>query len=244
MKRLMTMALSLMFAGGMAGMAVAGSLDSPGSPSTGSGMYTLQNLYDYLTSGTALTVQSGFQEPASAPGSTMKTTKEIGDGIKAEFDQCTATAADVISGKTFFSTASGSWGIRTGIIARTLSYNVHTEGQCTSAGGQVFSDPEGGGTLCKFQASSCPTGWIQEQHWQQYPQSEWGGDDCGYHKNSGPTQFSNVISYCYWPMWIGYTGSGGCDPNKWNTKPYETNYYIPMGSGTDCDGGRLYIGCR
>ncbi|MCX6356173.1 MAG: hypothetical protein NTZ78_14920 [Candidatus Aureabacteria bacterium] len=56
MKRLMTVAFGLMFTVGMIGMAVAGSLDSPGAPSGGSGMYTLQNLYDYLTSGTALTV--------------------------------------------------------------------------------------------------------------------------------------------------------------------------------------------
>ena len=33
----------------------------------------------------ALTVQTSFQEPTSGPGSTMKTTKEIGDGVQASF---------------------------------------------------------------------------------------------------------------------------------------------------------------
>jgi len=77
-------------------------------------MYTLQNLYDFLPSGTALTVQSSFQEPTSGPGSTMKSTKEIGDAIKALYDQCDTTAADVMPGKKFFCTVSGSWGVQTG----------------------------------------------------------------------------------------------------------------------------------
>ncbi|MCX6356172.1 MAG: fibrinogen-like YCDxxxxGGGW domain-containing protein [Candidatus Aureabacteria bacterium] len=69
MKKLITVALSLMFTVGMIGMAVAGSLDSPGAPSGGSGMYTLQNLYDYLTSGTALTVlRSGMPFFCTQPG--------------------------------------------------------------------------------------------------------------------------------------------------------------------------------
>ncbi|MCX6353837.1 MAG: fibrinogen-like YCDxxxxGGGW domain-containing protein [Candidatus Aureabacteria bacterium] len=115
MKRLMSVLLSVMFAGGMTGLAIAGSIDSSGPPSSGSGMYTLQNLYDYLTSGTALTVQSSFQEPTSGPSSTMKTTKEIGDDVKFIFDLCsTTTAANVESGKPFFCTQPGSWGVRTG----------------------------------------------------------------------------------------------------------------------------------
>jgi len=114
MKKLITVVLSLLFAVCMSYTAVAGSLDSPGAPSAGSGMYTLQNLYDYLTIGTALTVQTGFQEPTSGPGSTMKTTKEIGDDIKALFDLCPVSSADVKSGVRFFSTQAGSWGVRTG----------------------------------------------------------------------------------------------------------------------------------
>jgi len=114
MKKLITVALSLMLMVGLSGLAVAGSLDSPGAPSAGSGMYTLQNLYDYLTSGAALTVQSSFQEPTSGPGSTMKTTKQIGDALKALFEQSDITAADVAQGKKFICTQPGNWGIRTG----------------------------------------------------------------------------------------------------------------------------------
>jgi len=117
MKKLMKVVLGLMFAVSLAGVAIAGSIDSQGAPSVGSGMYTLQNLYDYLRSGTALTVQTGFQEPTSGPGSTMKTTKEIGDAIKDKFNLCAATADNVEQGVTFFCTQPGSWGVQTGTLS-------------------------------------------------------------------------------------------------------------------------------
>lgn len=51
------------------------------------------------------------------PGSTMKTLEELYQDIMAKFDQCTTTtAADVKSGKPFFCTQSGSWGVRTGTL--------------------------------------------------------------------------------------------------------------------------------
>ncbi|MCX6353749.1 MAG: hypothetical protein NTZ78_02450 [Candidatus Aureabacteria bacterium] len=114
MKKIITAALSLLFVVCMSYTAIAGSLDSPGAPSAGSGMYSLQNLYDYIVSGAALTMQTGFQEPSSAPSSTMKTTKEIGDMLKSLYEQCPVTAANVQSGVKFFCTQAGSWGVQTG----------------------------------------------------------------------------------------------------------------------------------
>ncbi|MCX6353935.1 MAG: fibrinogen-like YCDxxxxGGGW domain-containing protein [Candidatus Aureabacteria bacterium] len=116
MKKLITIALSLMFVACLSYTVIAGSLDSPGAPSAGSGMYTLQNLYDYLTSGAALTVQTSFQEPTTGPtAGTMKTTKQIGDAVATPFAQCASTtAADVRSGMPFFCTQPGSWGVQTG----------------------------------------------------------------------------------------------------------------------------------
>ncbi|MCX6355858.1 MAG: hypothetical protein NTZ78_13295 [Candidatus Aureabacteria bacterium] len=116
MKKFMKFVLVLMFAGGLAGMAIAGSNEPSGPPTGGSGMYTLQNLYDYLMSGTALTVQTSFQEPASEPtAGTMKSTKQIGDDIKTMLERLNATTADNVElGKPFFCTQPGSWGIQTG----------------------------------------------------------------------------------------------------------------------------------
>jgi len=115
MKRLMMAVLGLISAVGLVGMAMAGSIESPGVPSAGSGMYTLQNLYNYLVNGSSLSVQGGFQEPGTSPGSTMKTIKEIGDAIKALHDQCDATPDKVLQGTKFFCTQPGSWGVQTGI---------------------------------------------------------------------------------------------------------------------------------
>jgi len=140
MKKLITVALGLLCAVGLSGLAVAGSLDSPGAPSAGSGMYTLQNLYDYLTSGATLTVQTDFQEPMSGPGSTMKTTKQIGDEVKSLFDQSDITIADVKSGKKFFCMVSGSWGIQTGILVVPPTPTPTITPTPTFACGTTFTD--------------------------------------------------------------------------------------------------------
>jgi hypothetical protein len=90
------------------------SMDSLGDPSSGSGMYSLQDLYNYLMNGSALMAPSGFQEPSAGPSQTMKSLKEIGDDVKAVLDQCTVTADEVKSGEKFFSTEPGNWGLRVG----------------------------------------------------------------------------------------------------------------------------------
>jgi len=46
----------------------------------------------------------------------MKTAKEIGDALKTWFNQCNVTANNVESGKTFFCTLPGSWGVQTGTL--------------------------------------------------------------------------------------------------------------------------------
>lgn len=111
----MPVTLALTCAAGLGGMAMAGSIDSLGIPSAGSGMYSLSQIYDYLNSGIEATSAPSFREPIAAPGSTMKTTKQIYDDIKAKFEQCAiTTAAEVKSGNPFFCTQSGRWGVQTG----------------------------------------------------------------------------------------------------------------------------------
>ncbi|MCX6355095.1 MAG: hypothetical protein NTZ78_09365 [Candidatus Aureabacteria bacterium] len=114
MRTTLVVVVSVMFSVGMAGMAVAGSIDSPGAPSAGSGMYSLTQVYDYLNSGIEVTPVPSFQEPSSAPGSTMKTLKDIYDDLRAKYIQCTVTADKVKSGEKFFCTQPGRWGVQTG----------------------------------------------------------------------------------------------------------------------------------
>ncbi|MCX6356138.1 MAG: DUF1566 domain-containing protein [Candidatus Aureabacteria bacterium] len=90
------------------------SMDSPGLPSAGSGMHTLQQIYDYLNSGIKTTPVPSFQEPGAGPGATMKTLEEIYEDIQAKYDQCDATISDVNTDVKFFCTQSGSWGVQTG----------------------------------------------------------------------------------------------------------------------------------
>ncbi|MEJ2746285.1 MAG: hypothetical protein P8123_11480, partial [bacterium] len=153
MKKLMMTVLGMAVA---VSVAVAGNIDSPGLPSAGSGMYTLQGLYDYLISGTALSVAGSFQEPTAGPASTGKTTKQIGDDIKTLFDQCDATADDVASGKKFFSTASGNWGVKTGTASgggggllqtgQTTSYVTGDDGYYEKGAAFSYTD-NGDGTV-------------------------------------------------------------------------------------------------
>ena len=118
---LLVMALSFVFP--LA--STAGNIDSPGTqPSAGSGMYTLQGLYDYLLNGATPAISGIFQEPAEGPGSTGKTTKEIYDGVKALFDAATATADQVLAGATFFSTDPANWGPRVGAIPNNGAVSI------------------------------------------------------------------------------------------------------------------------
>ncbi len=110
----------MMFTVGMGGMAMAGNIDSPGAPSAGSGMYTLKQIYDYLSAGTAATKQTSFQDPTAGPGSTGYTLKDVYAAVATPFPQCDATVSDVGAGRKFFCAVSGSWGLKTG--TKTVPY--------------------------------------------------------------------------------------------------------------------------
>ncbi|MCX6355618.1 MAG: hypothetical protein NTZ78_12080 [Candidatus Aureabacteria bacterium] len=116
MRTTLVAVLSVMVASSLCGIAVAGSLDALGAPSAGSGMYSLQQVYDYLYAGTMPTIPGSFQEPGASPGSTMRTTKQIIEVVATPFAECPATAANVQSGVKFFCTHAGSWGVQTGTL--------------------------------------------------------------------------------------------------------------------------------
>ncbi|MCX6354823.1 MAG: hypothetical protein NTZ78_07970 [Candidatus Aureabacteria bacterium] len=116
MRATLVVVLSVIFMAGLCGMAVAGSIDSPGVPSGGSGMHTIGQLYNYLNSGTDSSIPGSFQGPAGAPGPTVKTLEDVYQDIKAKLGQSTVSAADVKSGEKFFCTLAGRWGVQTGTL--------------------------------------------------------------------------------------------------------------------------------
>ncbi|MCX6355366.1 MAG: hypothetical protein NTZ78_10765 [Candidatus Aureabacteria bacterium] len=116
MKKLVIIALSLIMMAGLSDSAIGGNIDSSAAPSEGSGMHTLNQVYNYLNSGTKEEIPSNFQEPSEMPGSTMKTLEEIYQDIMSKFEQCNAVPENVELGKTFFCTGSGKWGVQTGRV--------------------------------------------------------------------------------------------------------------------------------
>ncbi len=99
--------------------AYAGSIDSPGLPSAGSGMPTLTDIYNRLDTGATITILGSFQEPSAAPtAGTGRSLSDIQSKLPAIDNTTGATASDVLGGKTFWGLTNGEWGQRTGTRKR------------------------------------------------------------------------------------------------------------------------------
>jgi hypothetical protein len=109
---------------------VAGNLE-PANPPDSTFSYTLEDIYSRLASGAA-GMQSTFTEPGSGPGvETMHTLNDI-MGLAPEVDDTDgATAADVVSGKTFWGLNSGGWGLQTGTLTAGTTADIPKTGQTT-----------------------------------------------------------------------------------------------------------------
>jgi hypothetical protein len=71
---------------------LAGNTDSPGGPTeAGSQMYTLEQIYDRLTTGAAATKMTAFTEPSIGPGSTMHTLDDIWEATKSTYTRVPKT---------------------------------------------------------------------------------------------------------------------------------------------------------
>ena len=130
-RRLKMVVLGMISAAGMAGMAMAGSIDSPGAPgSSASKMPSVGDIYTYLTTGTPVpTPGASFTEPSSSPAGTGHTLTEIYEAVATPFPQCDAAVSDVNSGKKFFCTVSGSWGLKTGTLTQLQYCTLLKTGQ-------------------------------------------------------------------------------------------------------------------
>jgi hypothetical protein len=103
----------------MAAVAVvvsAGNPDNPPGPPETTYSYSLEDIYDRLDSGAA-GAQSAFTEPGSGPPTgTMYTLNEI-MAVAPQVDGTNgATAAQVMSGRTYWGLQSGAWGLQTGTM--------------------------------------------------------------------------------------------------------------------------------
>jgi hypothetical protein len=106
----------------------AGNLEPPNPPASTSS-YTLEDVYSRLDTGAAGT-QSTFTEPGSGPGTgTMHTLNDTMGVAPTVDDTNGATAADVVSGKTFWGLTPGSWGLQTGTLTSGSAAPVPKTGQ-------------------------------------------------------------------------------------------------------------------
>jgi hypothetical protein len=94
----------------------AGNPDNPPGPPETTTSYSLEDIYDRLDSG-AVGMQSAFTEPSSGPPTgTMHTLNEIMAVAPQVDDANGATAAQVLSGRTYWGLQSGAWGLQTGAM--------------------------------------------------------------------------------------------------------------------------------
>lgn len=98
--------------------AFAGDLNAPAAPTdAGSAMFTLEDLYNRLLSGTAGSKRGGgFAEPGAAPAGTMHNLNQIMEKAPT-VDAAGAAPVEVLAGKKYWSLTAGQWGPQTGTMA-------------------------------------------------------------------------------------------------------------------------------
>ena len=102
-----------------AGTALAGNLDPPAAPTDpASALYTVNDLYNRLTTGAAGAKRTGpFAEPTASPAPTGHTTDELMAVAPTVDNANGATVADVVFGKSFWGLRSdGTWGLKVGAM--------------------------------------------------------------------------------------------------------------------------------
>lgn len=165
---LMVLVLVSVFAPGV----FAGDLEPPAGPDdAGSAMYTLEDAYNRLDTGTAGTKRTGgFTEPSSAPGSTGVALDEVMGMMPAADDADGAAPEDVAAGKTYWSLRTdGTWGPQTG-----------TSATCATCSGTLSA----GGRWCDQEdgtVKDMTTGlvWLQKADWGGQKQWRNSSTDCG-----------------------------------------------------------------
>jgi hypothetical protein len=98
--------------------AALGTTDSPGPPDDpASASYTLEDLYNRLTTGAAGS-QTTFTEPSSGPGTgTMHTLNEIMAEAPTQDNTNGVRPEEVLQGRTFWGLRTdGTWGLQTGTM--------------------------------------------------------------------------------------------------------------------------------
>jgi|AntAceMinimDraft_8_1070364.scaffolds.fasta_scaffold01627_7 hypothetical protein len=173
MKNLTVLAVTAICICVLAVPADAADLNPSWGPQSGSGMYTLSEVYYYLTEGTEGSIAASFQEPTSGPGGSAIDLKTVYDDVESSFVQCSdLEPGQIMKGKKFFSTKAGAWGVLTGtggILAtgQTTSYRTGDDGDYEKGAAFSYqtSDPAANGEIV---VTDNVTGliWTQDVNWE------------------------------------------------------------------------------
>src|ERR1700710_1427795 len=90
----------------------AAEVDSPAPPTSPlSSMFSLEDIYNRLDAGTPGAKRTaGFSDPRTGPFATRHTLNDVMAKAPANDDTRGASAAQVLSGKTYWSLLGGAWG--------------------------------------------------------------------------------------------------------------------------------------
>ncbi len=128
---------------------LAGSPDNPPGPPDTASSYTLEHIYDRLTTG-AIGTQITFTEPNDEPlVGAMHTLNEIMSVAPVVDDTDGAAPTDVLTGKTYWGLRSSTWAMQTGSMTNNGAVTIvpTTTSQTIAAGyhngsGYVGGDPD------------------------------------------------------------------------------------------------------
>ncbi len=115
---------------------------------------------------------------------------------------CDENGQNCFTAKSIIDTFSGAASPSTDIV-----YGVHTQAQCTAAGGTIFNT--GSVSVCRFNGVSCPSGWTKYQQWTTTA-SQTCGNACGTRCTAAGHAFTNLnpATCTYVP---GRDTARGCD---------------------------------
>ncbi|MDD4531308.1 MAG: hypothetical protein PHH21_01205 [Candidatus Pacebacteria bacterium] len=125
--------------------------------------------------------------------------------------------------------------------ASYLVNNVHKESDCTSAGGTVVTTDTSSGQ-CRFNASSCPSGWTQYKSYGTYSNPRTGLTYCGGGRPTGSCTGSwsdgagNVLVYLAASACCGGNCCGSCTTSFicFGDASYTASYYAIDVAGAGC----------
>ena len=97
--------------------ALGASMTPPGPPSAGSGMPTMNAVFQQLSSGQKATPSASFQGPTAGPGASGRDMSDIARKLPVFANISAASPSDVKAGMKYWGLKDGAWGVKSGTLS-------------------------------------------------------------------------------------------------------------------------------